>query len=99
MPRIVRRLLRVAETAAENTADTVELPLPDGWDDLPGRYDDDRELPPGIGQYVETTEHLLRAVGDHISDVAVRELAAGMDEGETIDQLRTRLRVAFRREG
>ncbi|MEH0402864.1 phage minor head protein [Streptomyces sp. B21-089] len=99
MPRVVRRLLRVAETAAENTADTVELPLPDGWDDLPGRYDDDRELPPGIGQYVETTEHLLRAVGDHISDVAVRELAAGMDEGETIDQLRTRLRVAFRREG
>ncbi|MEV4968644.1 hypothetical protein AB0886_27605 [Streptomyces sp. NPDC024062] len=38
-------------------------------------------------------------MGDHISDVAVRELAAGMDEGETIDELRTRLRVAFRREG
>ncbi|MFF3096813.1 phage minor head protein [Streptomyces cyaneofuscatus] len=99
MPRVVRRLLRVAETAAEHTADTVELPLPEGWDDLPGRYDDDRELPPGIGQYVETTEHLLRAVGDRLSAVAVEELAAGVDAGEDIEQLRTRLRTAFRREG
>ncbi|MFJ3545467.1 phage minor head protein [Streptomyces rubiginosohelvolus] len=99
MPRVVRRLLRVAETAAEHTADTVELPLPEGWDDLPGRHDDGRELPPGIGQYVETTEQLLRAVGDRLSDVAVEELAAGVDAGEGIEQLRTRLLAAFRREG
>ncbi|MGW5925246.1 phage minor head protein [Streptomyces anulatus] len=99
MPRVVRRLLRVAETAAESTADTVEMPLPEGWDDLPGRYDDDRELPPGIGQYVETTEHLLRAVGERLSDVAVEELAAGVDAGEDIEQLRARLRAAFTREG
>lgn len=99
MPRIVRRLLGVAETAANRTAESVDTPLPDGWDDLPGRYDDGRDLPPGIGQYVESTEHLLRAVGDRLADVAVRELAAGMDEGETIEQLRARLREAFRREG
>ncbi|MFZ4266611.1 phage minor head protein [Streptomyces arboris] len=99
MPRIVRRLLRVAETAANETADTVEMPLPEGWDDLPGRHEDGRDLPPGIGEYVQATEHLLRAVGDHLADVAVRELAAGVEAGESVDELRDRLLTAFRREG
>ncbi|WP_331723339.1 phage minor head protein [Streptomyces atratus] len=99
VPRLVRRLLGVAETAAENTAAAVDAELPDDWDDLPARYDDDRELPTGIGQYVESTEHLLRTVGDRLADVAVRELAAGVDAGEDIEQLRARLRDAFRREG
>ncbi|MEW2066654.1 phage minor head protein [Streptomyces sp. NPDC007346] len=99
MPRIVRRLLRVAETAATDTADTVEMPLPEGWDDLPGRHEDGRELPPGIGEYVQVTEHLLRAVGDRLADVAVRELAAGVEAEESVDELRDRLLAAFRREG
>ncbi|MFF2964237.1 phage minor head protein [Streptomyces sp. NPDC057963] len=99
VPRLVRRLLGVAETAAQNTAAAVDAELPDSWDDLPTRYDDDRELPPGMGQYVETTEHLLRTVGDRLADVAVRELAAGVDAGEDIEQLRDRLRDAFAREG
>ncbi|MDX3239371.1 phage minor head protein [Streptomyces sp. ME03-5709C] len=98
MPRIVRRLLGVAETATTDAAESVDAAPPDGWDDLPGRYDDDR-LPPPLRTYVETTEHLLRAVGDRLADVATRELAAGLDAGETIDQLRARLRTAFAREG
>ncbi|WP_326768665.1 phage minor head protein [Streptomyces sp. NBC_01591] len=99
VPRLVRRLLGVAETAANQAATDADATLPAGWDDLPGRYDEDRELPPTLGDYVTTTEHLLRAVGDRLAAVAVDELAAGVDAGDTIDQLRTRLRNAFAREG
>ncbi|MFJ1695668.1 phage minor head protein [Streptomyces sp. NPDC088252] len=98
VPLLVRCLLGVAETAAENTAAAVDAEMPDDWDDLPARYDDDT-LPTGIEQYVESTEHLLRAVGDRLADVAVRELAVGVDAGEDIEQLRARLRDAFDREG
>ncbi|MEU1815149.1 phage minor head protein [Streptomyces roseifaciens] len=96
---LVRRLLGVAETAAQAAAEDAGTDLSDGWDDLPGRYDDDRPLPDGIGQYVTTTEHLLRAVGDRLAEAARRELAAGVDAGEDLDQLRARLRTAFSREG
>ncbi|MFF1965454.1 phage minor head protein [Streptomyces sp. NPDC058232] len=96
---LVRRLLGVAETAAVAAAEDAGTDLPDGWDDLPGRHDDDRPLPDGIGQYITTTEHLLRAVGDRLAEAARTELAAGIDAGEDIDQLRARLRAAFTRDG
>lgn len=95
---LVRRLLGTAETAATAAAEDVGGELPEGWDDLPGRYDDDT-LPEGLSQYVETTEHLLRAVGDRLADATRAELAAGVGAGEDIDQLRARLRAAFTREG
>ncbi|WP_199570538.1 phage minor head protein [Streptomyces murinus] len=95
---LVRRLLGTAEEAASAAADDIGADLPEGWDDLPGRYDDGT-LPEGIGQYVETTEHLLRAVGDRLAEETRAELAAGIDAGEDIDQLRARLRAAFARDG
>ncbi|MFJ3100376.1 phage minor head protein [Streptomyces sp. NPDC086835] len=98
VPRLVRRLLGVAQSAAEQAAEDVDTPLPDGWDDLPARYDEDT-LPPQLGDYVESTEHLLRAVGDRLAAVAVEELAAGVNAGEDVEQLRARLRAAFAREG
>jgi hypothetical protein len=49
VPALVRRFLGVVETAADTTADSVDSDVPDGWDNLPDRYDDGRELPPGIG--------------------------------------------------
>ena len=98
VPRLVRRLLGVCEEAASDAADSIGETLPDGWDDLPGRYDDDR-LPPSLGDYVDTTEHLLRAVGDQLSDAAVKALAEGLDAGEDVDALRARLRATFDREG
>ncbi|MCY0957732.1 phage minor head protein [Streptomyces sp. H27-H5] len=98
VPALVRRLLGVAETAADQTSAAVDVPLPDGWDDLPGRYDADT-LPTELAGYVQQTEHLLRAVGDRLADVAVRELAEGVEAGEDIEQLRARLRGAFAREG
>ncbi|MFE6555472.1 phage minor head protein [Streptomyces sp. NPDC057746] len=99
MPRIVRRLLRVSEQAAQQAADDTAGELPPEWEDLPGRYDDGRDLPPAMSDYVDVTEHLLRAVGDRLAAVARDELAAGVDAGEDIEQLRARLRVAFAREG
>lgn len=99
VPRLVRRLLGVTEQAAESAAGQVDAELPDGWDDLPGRQDRGEELPEGIGQYVDSTEHLLRAVGDRLAEVAVRELAVGVDAGEDLEALRARLLAVFAREG
>ncbi|MET8746876.1 phage minor head protein [Streptomyces sp. NPDC004728] len=99
MPRIVRRLLRVAEDAGQAAASDARTELPEGWDDLPGRYDRDEPLPASLGSYVTSTEHLLRAVGDRLTEAAVTELAAGLDAGEDIDALRSRLRALFSRDG
>jgi hypothetical protein len=96
---LVRRLLGVAEEAAQAAAEDAGTTLPDGWDDLPGRHEEGRHLPDGIGQYATTTEHLLRAVGDRLAEATRRELAAGLDAGEGIAQLRARLLDAFSREG
>lgn len=98
MPRIVRRLLGVAEQGVDQAAADVDAAPPEGWDDLPARYDDGT-LPEPMSAYVETTEHLLRAVGDRLAEVAREELAAGVDAGEDIDQLRDRLAARFAREG
>ncbi|MGY3199719.1 phage minor head protein [Streptomyces sp. TE5632] len=99
MPRIVRRLLRVSEQAAEHTEQATGGELPPEWDDLPERHEDGRDLPPPMSEYVTVTEHLLRAVGDRLAEVARDELAAGVDAGEDMEQLRARLREAFAREG
>lgn len=98
VPRIVRSLLGVVETGARNTADGLDADLPPTWDDLPGRYDDDRRLPEPVVSYVTVTEHLLNAVGDRLAEAARRDLAAGVDAGEDIEQLRARLRETFTRE-
>ncbi|MFI0827280.1 phage minor head protein [Streptomyces roseolus] len=95
---LIRRLLGTADTAVLAAADDLGTPVPEGWDDLPARHADGT-LPEPMSRYVETTEHLLRAVGDRLAEAARRELAAGIDAGETIDQLRTRLRAAFARDG
>lgn len=99
VPALVRRLLGVAETAAQQTATDVDAELPDGWTDLPARHQDGRRLPDGIGRYATATEALLNAVGDRLADAAVRELAAGLNRDESVDQLRARLLEAFARDG
>ncbi|PWI06521.1 hypothetical protein DIZ27_32795 [Streptomyces sp. NWU339] len=98
VPRIMRRLFRVAETAAEQAATDADSSLPDGWDDLPARYDDDR-LPRPLGDYAEETEHLLRAVGDRLTEAAVAALAEGLNAGEDTEQLRSRLRALLAADG
>ena len=46
MPRVVARLLGVAETAAHQAADSVDADLDGTWDDLPGRYEGPGALHP-----------------------------------------------------
>ncbi|MFF4733348.1 phage minor head protein [Streptomyces mirabilis] len=99
VPRIVRRLLRVSEQAADHAAEATDSELPEEWHDLEGRYNDGRDLPPAMSEYVTVTEHLMRAVGDRLAEAAREELAAGVDAGESIEQLRARLRERFAREG
>jgi hypothetical protein len=98
VPRIMRRLFRVAQTAGQQAATDVDAELPDDWDDLPGRYDDDT-LPPSLGDYAEQTEHLLRAVGDRLTEAAITALAEGLDAGEDTEQLRARLRALLSADG
>ncbi|MGV2914554.1 phage minor head protein [Streptomyces alfalfae] len=99
VPRLVRRLLGTVETAAHQAADSVGGALDDSWDDLPERHDDGRELPGDLGQYVEVTDHLLRAVGDRLAEAARLELAEGVAAGEDVDALRARLRARFAADG
>lgn len=96
---LVQRLLGVSEEAARATTEDLGTGLPDGWEDLPRRHAEGQPLPASLGSYVRTTEQLLAAVGDHLAEAARRELAAGLDRGETIEQLRDRLRAAFTRDG
>lgn len=99
VPRLVRRLLGTVETAAHQAADSVGGELDESWDDLPERHDDGRELPGDLGQYVEVTDHLLRAVGDRLAEVARLELAEGVAAGEDVEHLRDRLRARFAADG
>ncbi|WP_413808128.1 phage minor head protein [Streptomyces sp. OE57] len=99
VPRIVRRLFGVVEDGAHAAADAVGGELDDTWTGLPARYEEGQELPGELGQYATTTEHLLRAVGDRLAEAARQELAAGLDAGEDVDQLRDRLRARFAADG
>ncbi|MFB0617233.1 phage minor head protein [Streptomyces sp. AGS-58] len=99
VPRLMRRLLGIAEQAAEQAAADTGSELPDGWQDLPGQHDQGDQLPRSLGSYVTDTEHLLRAIGDQLTAAAVAELAAGLDAGEDITQLRARLREVLSRQG
>lgn len=99
LPRVVRQLLGIVEESATRTAEAVNTPLPAGWDNLPGRYDDGDPLPAPVQQYVQVTEHLLNAVGDRLAEVSRQTLAEGVAAGETVDQLRDRMLAAFDSEG
>lgn len=95
---LIRRLLGISERAARAAAEDIGITLPDTWDNLPSRHDNGRPLPDSIGQYVNTTQALLDAVGDRLAEAARRELAHGLDAGDDIEQLRDRLRGAFSRD-
>lgn len=99
LPRVVRQLLGIVEESATRTAEAVNTPLPAGWDNLPGRYDDGDPLPAPVQQYVQVTEHLLNAVGDRLAEVSRQTLAEGVAAGETVNQLRDRMLAAFNSEG
>lgn len=79
---IMDRLLGVATEAAEATADELGEELPEEWDDA-------------LETYEEDTRALLDEVGTHLSEAAVRALATGLNEGDSLEALKVRLRKAF----
>lgn len=84
--RIMDRLRGVTEQAAETLAEELGTDLPPEWDEA-------------LEGYVASTERLLNEVGTHLSEAAVRTLAQGLNDGDTPDQLRSRLLTAFATDG
>lgn len=84
--RIMDRLRGVTEQAAETLADELGTDLPPEWDEA-------------LEGYVESTQRLLDEVGTHLSEAAVRTLAQGLNDGDSPDQLRSRLLAAFATDG
>ena len=84
VPALVRRLRTFARRSAEATAE-------DLGEQLPPTDVVDRELAP----YVAATTRLLDAVGERLADAATQSLAEGVAEGETLAELKARMRVVF----
>lgn len=83
---IMARLRRIGAVAAQTTAEELDEELPDGWDE-------------GLDSYAEATRVLLDAVGDRLAAQASQSLAEGLNAGEDLDQLKTRLTVLFADDG
>ena len=84
VPALVRRLRTFARRSAEATAEEI-------GEQLPPTDVVDRELAP----YVAATTRLINQVGDRLADAATQSLAEGVAEGETLAELKARMRVVF----
>lgn len=98
VPRLMRRLFRVAQQAADTAETDTGGTLPDSWGDLPTRFDDDT-LPAALDSYAEATRVLLDAVGTHMAEAAVKSLNEGIAAGESTEELKARLAVLFSADG
>ncbi|MBA9005955.1 phage minor head protein [Thermomonospora cellulosilytica] len=110
--QVVAPLLAVYEAAYKALYRWMRTPPPAGADDLPGRYLDDPhdpadpatpaepiEVPELARRYVLEAENRLAGVGDALWDAARRALADGIATGDTPNELRDRVRDAFRAGG
>lgn len=99
VPQILRRLFRTGQRAVSDTADEVlGGEVPDGFDNLPERYDE-ATLPPAMTAYRDQTTALLDAVGERITQDAAAQLAEGLALGEDTNALRARLLAVLSRDG
>lgn len=84
IPRIMTPLRGIFRRAAADTAAELDEPVPS-----------DRELDTALEAYGDAVQPLLRTVGDNLAAEAQRTLAEGVNEGESLDQLKARMRQAF----
>lgn len=84
IPRITAPLQRIFRRAATDTAHELDEPAPT-----------DRELDTAFRAYNDAVQPLLRTVGDNLAAEAQRTLAEGVNDGESLDQLKRRMRQAF----
>jgi hypothetical protein len=94
VPGIMRRVLGVAQQSVNRLARQVGVrQLPSGWSDLSSPT----RLPDELDAWAADVNRRLYQVGDTMAEEAMRELAQGLNEGETQAQLEARLIAAFNR--
>lgn len=84
IPRIMTSLRSVFRRSATATARGLDVPAPSS-----------AELAPSLTAYSEAVIPLLETVGDNLAAAAQRTLAEGVNNGDSIDQLKERLKAAF----
>lgn len=84
IPRIMTPLRGIFRRAAADTAESLDEPVPS-----------DAALDDAVTAYGDAVQPLLRTVGDNLAAEAQRTLAEGVNEGESLDQLKSRMRQAF----
>jgi 2'-5' RNA ligase len=83
---IMNRLRSISGRAATAAAEDVGDRLPRGWDE-------------NLAQYTTATRALLNAVGDRLAAEASQSLAEGLNAGEDLDELKTRMTTLFAADG
>lgn len=84
IPRILTALRGIFRDSAHATARDLDAPLPTVG-----------ELEGALAAYGDAVDPLLRTVGDNLAQAAQRTLAEGVNAGDSIDQLKLRLKAAF----
>lgn len=84
VPGLVRRLRSLAGRSARVTAEELDEPVPSA-----------EELDEQLAPYAEATTQLLDAVGDRLAVDAAQALAAGVDAGESLPELKARMIAVF----
>jgi hypothetical protein len=88
VPGLMTRLRAIADRSAAVTADDLGEPVPSG-----------SELDAVLGPYQDETRPLVEAVGDHLAEAARQTLAEGVNAGDDLDQLKTRMADVFSTSG
>lgn len=88
VPRIMDSLRRITKRASKVVAEEQGVPAPS-----------QAELDTQLGDYYDATEHLLNAVGDRMAAEAVQTLTEGVNAGESVPQLKRRMKAVFSKDG
>lgn len=84
VPGIMERLRTIARRSSIATAEQLDEPVPSP-----------EELDQVLDPYEEETRPLVEEVGNHLSEAATTSLAEGVANGESLDELKARMRTVF----
>lgn len=84
IPGVMTALRRVFRRGSDATADGLDA-----------RHPTDAALQAAVTAYADAVQPLLRSVGDSLAEAAARTLADGVNNGESLDELKARLVTVF----
>ena len=84
IPTVMTRLRSIFRRSADLTAGDLDAPVPSG-----------EELEPAEDAYTDAVVPLLETVGESLATTAQRVLAQGVNEGDSLEELKARLIAAF----